>query len=246
MTSIENSFTILSSVDSTNNYAMARVHEGLAKHGDAFFAVEQTAGKGQRGKNWQAAEGQNIVLSVVAEPFQLKTHQQFSFSIAVALACYDFFNGYAGDETKIKWPNDIYWRDRKAGGVLIENINRGNSWNWSVIGVGVNVNQTVFEASLKNPVSLRQITGKEHNVIALAKELQASIIRRLEELHSSGVSTLLTEYNQHLFRMNELVKLRKDNLVYETKIMGVNVEGKLLTRDAFDREIGFESVEWVL
>ncbi len=246
MTSSENSFSILSTVDSTNNYAMAKVHEGLAKHGDAFFALEQTAGKGQRGKQWLADDGQNIILSIVAEPFQLKTAQQFYLSAAVALGCYDFFNGYAGDETKIKWPNDIYWRDRKAGGVLIETINRGNDWKYAVIGIGLNVNQTIFDESLKKAVSLKQITGKENDVIELAKELQFFVLKRIEQLYTVPFVDLLQEYNQYLFKLNEPVKLRKDNIVFETTILGVNAEGKLIAKDALERELNFDSVEWIL
>lgn len=246
MTSSENSFTILSTVDSTNNYAMAKVHEGMAKHGDAFFALEQTAGKGQRGKQWLAADGQNIILSIVVEPFQLKTAQQFFLSAAVALGCYDFFSGYAGDETKIKWPNDIYWRDRKAGGVLIETINRGNDWKYVVIGIGLNINQASFDESLKKAVSLKQITGKENDVIALAKELQFFVLKRIEQIYSTLFNDLLNEYNQYLFKLNETVKLRKNNIVFETTILGVNAEGKLITKDALERELNFDSVEWVL
>jgi BirA family biotin operon repressor/biotin-[acetyl-CoA-carboxylase] ligase len=246
MTSSENSFTILSSVDSTNNYAMARVHEGMAKHGDTYFAIEQKAGKGQRGKLWQTTEGLNIILSIVAEPFQLKIQQQFGFSMAVALGCYDLFSHYAGDETKIKWPNDIYWRDRKAGGVLIENINRGNSWKFSVIGIGININQTVFDGSLKNPVSLKQITGKEHDVLALAKELQFYVLKRLEQLAIEGINLMLKEYNQHLYKLNEQVKLKKDSAVFETTIKSVNEMGQLITTDTLEQQFNFGEISWVL
>jgi len=246
MTSSENSFSILSTVDSTNNYAMGKVHEGLAKHGDAFFALEQTAGKGQRGKQWLAADGQNIILSIVVEPFQLKIAQQFHLSAAVALGCYDFFSGYAGDETKIKWPNDIYWRDRKAGGVLIETIHRGADWKYAVIGIGLNINQTTFGESLKKVVSLKQITGKENDVIALSKELQFFVLKRIEQIYSTPFNDLLKEYNQYLFKLNEPVKLRKDNIIFETSIQSVNAEGKLITKDALERELNFDSVEWVL
>ena len=138
MHSAANSFIILTSVDSTNNYAMAMVQSGQASHGDAFFSWEQTAGKGQRGRHWQTGKGQNIALSVVLEPTAIKPGHQFYLSVAVALACYDFFNAIAGPETFIKWPNDIFWRDRKAGGVLIENVFNGNTWRFAVVGIGIN------------------------------------------------------------------------------------------------------------
>ncbi len=87
-----------------------------------FLHICQTGGKGQRGKTWQTGNGENIAISIIIEPKHLQVAEQFNLSVAVALGCYDFFSAYAGDETFIKWPNDIYWRDRKAGGVLIENV----------------------------------------------------------------------------------------------------------------------------
>lgn len=111
---------ILPVIDSTNNYAMGQATAGQAGHGTVYFALEQTAGKGQRGKTWLTTPGENIMMSVVIQPQALKTSQQFLLSAAIALGCYDFFKNYAGEETRIKWPNDLYWRDRKAGGILIE------------------------------------------------------------------------------------------------------------------------------
>ena len=114
-------FIILPSVDSTNNYAMAQSRAGLAMHGTAYLAMEQTNGKGQRGKSWTSKPGENIMLSVVLEPKGLTIGNQFILSASVALACYDFLKKYTDPEmTRIKWPNDLYWQDRKAGGVLVE------------------------------------------------------------------------------------------------------------------------------
>jgi BirA family biotin operon repressor/biotin-[acetyl-CoA-carboxylase] ligase len=160
MSKTGSSIVILKQIDSTNNYAMAKVHAGMAKHGDSYFTTYQTAGKGQRGKHWDTANGVNIALSLVLEVKLLNASQQFQLLVSVALGCYDFFARYAGQETSIKWPNDIYWRDRKAVGVLIENVFQGSQWNFAVVGIGVNINQTSFDPSLKNPVSLKQITGK--------------------------------------------------------------------------------------
>jgi len=171
MISLGETLSFLPRVDSTNNYAMAQIRAGLAKHGNGYFAAEQTAGKGQRGKGWQAEPGANIILSLVLQPHWLQVSRQFHLSAAVALGCYDFFHSLAGDDTSLKWPNDIYWRDRKAGGILIENLLSGNSWQFSVAGIGLNINQTHFPDALANPVSLRQITGREWDVPHLIKEL---------------------------------------------------------------------------
>ena len=237
-------FTILNTVDSTNNYAMGRVHEGLAKHGLLWFANEQTGGKGQRGKAWATEKGKNIVMSLVLEPGRLQITHQFYLSAAVALACFQFFAAYAGEETKIKWPNDLFWRDRKAGGILIENKFQGKAWKWAVVGIGININQTRFDKFLINPVSLKQITGKTFNTIELAKELYALLMKNLAELKTA--ENIMEQYNEHLYKINKNVTLRNGDVKFETVIKEVSKEGRLITVDAIEREFDFGEVEWVL
>lgn len=240
--------TILPSVDSTNNYAMARATEGLAGHGSAYFALEQTAGKGQRGRQWLTNPGENIMLSTILQPAELPFHQQFPLSAAMALACYDFFKNYAGDETRIKWPNDIYWRDRKAAGILIENrldTARG-AWQWAIVGMGVNINQVKFGDGHKNPVSLKQITGKTWDMLELTRELCASQERWWQKLRIEGAGAVLEAYQDALYKVGETVKLKKDNVVFETKVCGVTGAGQLLTKDVMERQFEVGEVEWVL
>ena len=239
-------FIILTSVDSTNNYAMGMIREGSAKHGQAWFSYEQTLGKGRRGKVWKAEKGKNLILSIAVATGFLTVYQQFYLSITVSLGCVDFFKKYADDKTKIKWPNDIFWNDRKAGGILIENVIKGSSWQWSVIGIGININQTEFNLdTVFTPVSLKQITGKDYDVIELAKELHGSVLSRYEQLRNNGFEKMLAEYNQNLFGLNKKVKLKKDNAVFETTIKGVSSQGKLVTVGTIEREFDFDEVEWV-
>ncbi|MEO6228849.1 MAG: biotin--[acetyl-CoA-carboxylase] ligase [Ferruginibacter sp.] len=240
------SFVILKQVDSTNNYAMALVHEGLAKHGEAVFAHQQTQGKGQRGKVWQTGIDENIALSIILKPKQRKILLPFQLSATIALAVFDFFSKYAGEEVTIKWPNDIYWRDRKAGGILIENVISGSSWKWAVAGIGININQTIFDENLKDPVSLKQITGEHFDTLALARELHQIVLLRLNEGLTKPYELLLEEYQQRLFRINQLVRLKKNNIVFETKIKGISPDGKLLTQDIIDNEFEFGEIEWIL
>jgi BirA family transcriptional regulator, biotin operon repressor / biotin---[acetyl-CoA-carboxylase] ligase len=237
-------FTILDTVDSTNNYAMARISDGLARHGMAWFANEQTAGKGQRGKNWASEKGQNIAMSLVLEPEKLKITSPFHLSASIAVACFEFLTGYIDGETKIKWPNDMFWRDRKAGGILIENKIQGKNWKWAVVGIGININQAVFDKSLANAVSLKQITGKTFNPVDLSKELCALLMKKLHE--SSSLEKILEQYNQHLYKINELVTLKKSGIKFDTVIKEVSAQGKLVTVDAIEREFDFGEVEWVL
>ena len=246
MDSSSNSFAILASVDSTNNYAFKQIRDKVAKHGDAWFSYEQLAGKGRRGKSWKAEKGKNIILSIAVNADFLTIYQQFYLNVAVSLASLDIFKKYAGDETKIKWPNDILWNDRKAGGILIENIIKGNMWQWAVIGIGININQTAFNVdTVFKPVSLKQITGKEFDVIDLAKDLHQSILRRYRDLQNNGFEKMLAEYNQNLYGLDKTVKLKKDTAVFETIIKGVSGGGKLITADTMERQFDFDEVEWI-
>ncbi|HEY8915208.1 MAG TPA: biotin--[acetyl-CoA-carboxylase] ligase [Chitinophaga sp.] len=205
-------FYILDRIDSTNNYAMEQVNTGQITPGTAWFAMEQTAGKGQRGKQWLSPPGENIMLTLALQPNGLPLSRQFMLSVAVALGAADFFAKYAGDETGIKWSNDIYWRDRKAGGILIENVLRGNTWQYAITGMGININQTKFPEHLPNPVSLRQITGKSWDAVALAKELCACLEPWLKQLHPAHYNELLATYKSRLFRLNEpgLYRIREE------------------------------------
>ena len=239
-------FTILDTVDSTNNYAMAKIHAGKASHGMLWFTQEQTAGKGQRGKLWTTEPGKNIAMSLVLKPGLLPITHQFHLSALVALTCFDFFSGYAGDETTIKWPNDLFWRDRKAGGILIENIFQGKKWKWAVIGIGININQTKFDSSLVNPVSLKQITGKEFDVIDMAKELYMLLMKKLADLNSRSAKKMVADYNEHIYKLNKKVMLMKEGVKFETVIKGVSDKGRLITVDAIEWQFDFGEVEWVL
>jgi len=238
-------FNILDSVDSTNNYAMAMIHAGMAKQGMAWFAHEQTVGRGQQGKTWESSAGQNIALSIVVQPREVFFQNQFYFNAAVANACYDFYRSYAGEDVSIKWPNDIYWRDRKAGGILIENKLMGKTWKWAVIGIGININQTIFSDQLINVVSLKQITGKQYEPVSLAKELYEYVVQAVNETTEMDFPVILARYNERLFQKGKITRLKKDNMVFETRIKGVNEYGQLITEDTVERLFNFGEVEWV-
>ena len=258
-------FIELQAIDSTNNYAFSHIHAGLAQHGSIIFSHEQTSGKGQRGKKWISAPGDNISLSIIIKPTSLLVPQQFQLSACVAVALHKFFEKYAGTQTKIKWPNDLYWKDRKAGGILIESIVRSSesgvgssesgvlsresgvgTWEWAVIGIGININQTSFPPELPNPVSLKQITGKNFDTVELAKELCQVFNDHFEKLINNGFEDVYAQYLSHLYKKNEKVKLKKDTGVFETMIKTVSPTGKLIVQHGIDEEFDFGSVEWII
>ncbi len=236
----------LTVVESTNIYAMERLQANLAVHGTTFFAHHQTAGKGQRGKTWSAEPGSNIAMSVIIDCSFLSLAKQFPLSVMAAVACHDLFNKYATGETCIKWPNDIYWRDRKAAGILIENQVRGNEWPAAVVGVGMNINQTVFSETLRNPVSLKQITGKDHDPVTIAKELCGCLELRYVQLKKGGSEDLLRYYNDHLFKRGEKVRLKNNSAAFYCTIDHVSEDGELFVKDGPRESFQFGEVEWVL
>lgn len=250
-------FIELQSVDSTNNYARQQIHaarlpdrQGLAQHGMVVFSHEQTAGRGQRGKVWTSEPGLNIAMSIIINPAPLSLNNQFQLSACTAVAVHEFFMKYAIGKTCIKWPNDLYWQDRKAGGILIESVigNRESdvsSWDWAIVGIGININQTSFPAWLPNPVSLKQITGSDYKLMPLAKELCRVFQQFYKELILAGFENIFKLYNKHLYKKGENIKLKKDNRIFNAELKGVSPSGKLIVRHSIEEEFGFGEVEWL-
>ena len=236
---------VIDSTDSTNNYAMALIQKGIAIDGNAVFAMEQTNGRGRRGREWKSKKGDNIILSISLQMQWLPILQQFHLSVAVALGCFDLLSKYAPGKVSVKWPNDLFINDTKAGGVLIENTIKGTLWQWAVIGVGLNINQNDFEASNLNATSLSIVTKKTFPVLQLAEELYEFILKRIEGLKSGQFLSMLEIYNQYLFARNREVKLKKQGNIFETKITGVSDTGQLITRDKIERKFNFDEVEFI-
>ena len=242
---IGHSFIVLDTVDSTNNHAMKLVREEKAPAGVVVFALEQTQGKGQRSKNWLSNSGENLIMSVVVDCRKYALSQQFELSMATSLACYNLLKKYAGDEMSIKWPNDLYWRDRKAGGILIENVINGNNWETAVLGIGINVNQTEFPDMNRKPVSLKQISGKFHDPIELAKKLCNELEETINYLNDSKTTELLSRYNNCLYKKDEVVRFNKNNLFIEAKVKGVNISGELMLEGLSNPTIAWGEMDWM-
>ncbi|MGZ3850443.1 MAG: biotin--[acetyl-CoA-carboxylase] ligase, partial [Flavisolibacter sp.] len=213
-------FIELPTVDSTNNYAMGLVHAGMAQHGMAVFTHDQTKGKGQRGKNWASQAGNNIALSVILEPKGLHTAQVFLLSKALALGALEFFNSLVREPGRIKWPNDLYWRDRKAGGILIENLIQGGEWRFAVAGIGLNLNQTDFGELDKKAVSVKQITGKEGDPLSLSRELCRYLETSYHQLLENP-QAIAAAYQAHLYKRGEKARFKKDNRQFEATVRRV-------------------------
>ena len=157
----------LDTVDSTNTYLHAyRGDEDVV----VVTARHQTAGRGQGGNRWEDAEGQNMLYSIQIRPEELAIGHQFVLAMAEALALKRALDAYA-DGMELKWPNDIYHRDRKLSGTLIETAVSGGRLKRMILGTGINVNQRRFTSDVPNPVSLSQITGSDESIDHLLERI---------------------------------------------------------------------------
>ena len=224
---------------------MQQVHSGTAMHGDAYFAFEQTAGKGQFNKQWLSGKGENIILSIVLDTSVLDINRQFLLNMITALSTRELFNKYTTEKVKIKWPNDIYCRDRKAAGILIENVIRGKTWQFAVVGIGVNINQTDFADSLKNPISLKQLTGKNYDVVELAKELCVLLDEDLKPFYSNLKGGILEKYNEHLYKLNEVADFKEGTAVFSGIVKEVNEFGNIIIDCGAEKAYQSGQIEWL-
>ncbi len=241
-TTFDNQLIELDSVDSTNNYAMARIHAGMASDGQVCLARHQWAGRGQRGKSWLDEPGQNLMMSLISEPAPLDISQLFLFSASVALGILDLVRKIAGGGWSVKWPNDIYWNDRKAAGILIETVIPGKNWRFAVTGVGINLNQEHFAADLPHAVSLKQVTGEQYNPTQVARELVPSIQNRIQLLKREP-GQILEDYNEFLYKKNQPIALRVGSELVIVTLQGVDANGLLLTPQG---PFAWKDTEWVV
>ena len=219
----------LSEIDSTNDYLKELLSnfKPLAE-GTVIMADHQFAGRGQQSNVWEAAAGENLTISVLLKPSFLSLTQQFYLNKAVSLGINDCLRNIIGDECMIKWPNDIYYKNEKLGGVLIENMTTGLTLKHSVVGIGINVNQKTFGKGVERATSLSKILHQDYHVNDLLKQLCENIESRYLQLKANHLERLDTDYLSRLLRINEVKKyLVKDNVV-KGKLVGVSPEGFLL------------------
>ena len=161
---------------STNTY-LSRLAATLPG-GTVIYTPCQTAGRGQKGNSWESEDGKNLTFSLLLKRPPVKARDQFYLSEAAALAVVEALTAEAGDGFTVKWPNDVYWQDKKVCGMLIENSLDGSDIATSIIGIGINVNQQRFLSDAPNPVSLINITGREQDLMTLLKR----VCSRIEQL----------------------------------------------------------------
>ena len=197
----------VSQTASTNTY-LSRLAATLPG-GTVIYTPCQTAGRGQKGNSWESEDGKNLTFSLLLKHPPVKARDQFYLSEASALAVVEALTALAGDGFTVKWPNDVYWQDKKICGMLLENSLDGSDIATCIVGIGLNVNQECFVSDAPNPVSLLNITGQEHDLESLLKRVCSRIEQLVntlddatarEQLHRQYMAALYrNDGQQHLW-----------------------------------------------
>ena len=237
----------LGMVDSTNNYARGLVMHKASEEGAVVLARHQSRGRGHGQNAWESEKGRNLTFSVILKPAFLDPARQFCLSMVASLGICDFLSEEIQD-VKIKWPNDIYFHKKKLGGILIENILTGRSITDSIVGVGLNINQEAFPASLPNPVSLKQLTNKEYNLDDCLYKICSNIFVWYEKLKAGEIKKIFEAYVKNLFRLNEWSEYKKGGSRFSGRITGIDESGRLKveTRNEGILSFAFKEVEYII
>lgn len=236
----------LKETTSTNDFLRT---EGHNYKEDIVIATAdyQSAGRGQGTNTWESEEGKNLLFSVLIHPDRVPIGRQFLLAMAGGIALQTVLGTYT-DGITLKWPNDVYWHDRKLSGTLIETTIAGGHINDCIFGVGINVNQTEFRSDASNPVSLCQIIGKEVD----RKKLLKKIVKVFEECYNMIVggdyNDIVALYHTALYRQNGFYKYRDHEGEFEAAIVEVEDNGHLILRDHDGqmREYAFKEVEFII
>lgn len=238
--------THFKNIESTNSYLQNLLDRGEEITDNIVVADFQTSGKGQ-GKNvWHSEEGKNLLFSIALDMSFLKAEDQFLLTQMVSVAVIDVLKKYLPEENLfIKWPNDIYFNDKKIAGVLIKNEIKGMMMGTSIIGIGLNVNQTDFDESLPNPISMKIITGKDYDLEKILLEVTESLSHRVTKCQSQSQSQsqcqrqspIANSYINHLYRYKQWAFYEHEGRLKEMMIIGYDRFGRLMLKEKNNREV---------
>lgn len=226
----------ISSTNSTNTLMRELLAKGEWPEEEQFlYAGYQTAGRGQTGNGWESEPDKNLICSIL-----LPNKNLYFLNIAVSVAIIRLI----GEPFTIKWPNDIYYRDKKLAGILLENAIVGSIVKYSIAGVGLNVNQTKFTSDAPNPVSLKQITGKTYDIDQLMKDLFEEVKAVLNEPEER----IWSKYKDHLYRREGWYAYEDQNGCFEARIIDVLPTGEIVLKDkqGNERIYHFKQIRYVL
>ena len=232
---------------STNSLLRELIIKESLSEGSVVVADFQTAGRGQIGNVWESEAGKNLMFSTVLYPTCIPANRQFLISQIAALSVKETLDLYT-DHVTVKWPNDIYWKDKKICGMLIENDLMGRNISQSIAGVGININQEVFHSSAPNPVSLFQITGKQYDIFNILEHIMLRIQIYYDLLQKNNTALITAQYERSLFRKEGMYRYKDVNGEFMANIVCVEPEGRLILEDETQTKRGymFKEVEYLL
>ncbi len=233
------------SIDSTNQEAGRLLAAGEAFDGLTLLAWSQTLGKGQYGRQWMAEPGKHLAMTVILLPdaIHANTLPQVSMRISLGIirALHELIPGITA---KIKWPNDIYVHNQKLAGILIENALQGNRIQHCIAGIGINVNETLFSLEARNAISLHHLTGKTYDLVQVCQVLRQHIIEMFYRVDIDWKE----EYDNFIFRKGEKCYFNIGSEIVIATIDGVDMEGKLLLKDAQEITTSYftHELKWII
>ena len=236
----------LDTVDSTNTY-LRHLPPGEDEQWTLVTARFQQAGRGAGDNSWESEAGRNLLFSLRTHPVFVEAADVFVLSEALALSVWSTLQGYA-QGFSIKWPNDIYHANRKVAGLLIENNLMGGRVQTSIMGVGLNVNQTRFLSDAPNPVSLRQILGREVPCQEVLDSFVSHFRTYYSKVQAREYTALHARFVQHLYRLGSEHAFRDAGGTFKGRISGVEPSGHLVITDTLGRtrRYAFKEVEYIL
>ena len=237
----------ISETHSTNSYLKQLLQNQILPEGTTVITDNQTDGRGQRGNSWESEIGKNLTFSIVLYPTFIPIQEQFILSQIVSLAIKDILDQFITDIT-IKWPNDIYWKNKKICGILIENSLSDNIIQDAIIGIGLNINQEEFLSNAPNPISLKQSTQREHNLKDILLSIHKQILSYYEDLRVGKKQSIIDKYKNHLFRKEGYHLYNDGETNFEAKIKNVLPTGHLTlkTKEGIERIFAFKEIKFIL
>lgn len=231
-------------VDSTNSFLKNLLSNSKpVPEGTVIMAEEQYAGRGQQQNTWHSEPGKNLTFSLLLKPHFLSVSDQFDLNRAASLGVYDALQPILGDQLKIKWPNDIYYGDRKLGGMLIENTIQGGQLKDSVIGIGLNINQENFPSGASNATSVKQILQKDYDLTLLLSEICKYIEVYYLKLKAGQIDFVRNAYLSRLYWLNEVKSFESNDRVFNGTVKNVLPNGLLAIEDTNGRQLEFNLKE---
>ena len=232
--------------DSTNNHLKALHKQGVLHEGSVILADYQSKGRGRGNNAWYSGKNLNILMSVLLFP-GIPADRYFFLTEVVSLALSDLLiemNIIA----EIKWPNDIYVEGGKIAGILIENSLTNVTIETSVIGVGFNINEEIFPDELPNPVSLKQIVGKDTERNLLVNKLLEKLKLRYTELRAGQYTKMHSEYNARLFGRKQWCRFSHKEQEFEASIISVQENGEIIleTKERKRKQFSFGELTMIL